>query len=84
MSFDPEMLKKITDVVNKKIRPALQMDGGDISIVSLENNVLTVSMHGACRCCPRATETLKMGVERMLRETVSNDLIIVNSQQKIS
>ena len=79
MSFDPEMLKRINDVVNEKIRPALQMDGGDISIVSLEGNVLTVALYGACSNCPRSSETLKMGIERVLRQSVSNTLV-VNAQ----
>ncbi len=79
MSFDPEMLKKIDSVVTEKIRPALQMDGGDISIVSLDGNVLTVVLYGACSHCPRASETLKMGVERLLRQAVSSTLI-VNAQ----
>ena len=79
MDFDAEMLKKITDVINEKIRPALQIDGGDISVISLKNNILTVKMHGACSCCPRSAETLKLGVERMLRESVCNDIVVVNS-----
>ena len=79
MLVDPKMLQEITDVIEKHIRPSLQMDGGDISVISLNGNVLTVKMHGACSCCPRSAETLKLGVERILHELVSNDIVVVNS-----
>ncbi|MDR2765857.1 MAG: NifU family protein [Holosporaceae bacterium] len=80
MSYDPEMFKKLEEVVNSVIRPSLHQDGGDISIVSLEGNVLSVKLQGACSHCHRAADTLKGYVEQTLRQQVSED-ILVNAVQ---
>ena len=53
-----------------KIRPALQADGGDLEFVALEGTVVKVKLRGACAGCPGAQMTLKMGVERVVREAV--------------
>ena len=55
------------------IRPLLQADGGDIELVDVDESTGTVSvrLQGACRGCPSAAMTLKMGVERHLREKVA-------------
>jgi len=59
------------DAVIQRIRPAIQMDGGDIQLVDVnDKGVVTVQLHGACVGCPGARMTLKMGVERHLREKV--------------
>jgi Fe-S cluster biogenesis protein NfuA len=76
MAHNPELLQNIMQVIDFDIRPALNMDGGDITVVSLEGNVLSVKLQGACSCCPRASDTLKHGVEKTLREKVSEDIII--------
>ena len=54
------------------IRPLLQADGGDIELVSADESagVVSVRLQGACRGCPSAQMTLKMGVERRLKEKV--------------
>jgi len=54
------------------IRPALQADGGDIRILSLDelNGVLDIELMGACGSCPMSTMTLKQGVERILKDRV--------------
>jgi Fe-S cluster biogenesis protein NfuA len=54
------------------IRPALQSDGGDIRVLSLDeaNGVLDVELLGACGSCPMSTMTLKQGVERILKDRV--------------
>lgn len=52
------------------IRPAIQMDGGDIKLAGIEDGVVTVSFSGACEGCPISPVTLKQGVERILRERV--------------
>jgi len=55
-----------------QIRPLLQRDGGDIELVSAveETGVVSVRLQGACKGCPGAAMTLKMGVERHLKEQV--------------
>jgi Fe-S cluster biogenesis protein NfuA len=53
-----------------EIRPYLQADGGDIELVSIDANVVYVRLVGACHGCPRAMMTLRMGVERRIREVV--------------
>ncbi|HEY7746925.1 MAG TPA: NifU family protein [Desulfuromonadales bacterium] len=53
------------------IRPALQADGGDVELVDVtEDGVVSVRLKGACGSCPMSTMTLKMGIERTLKEKV--------------
>ena len=55
----------------KKVRPMLQRDGGDIELVSVEEGgIVKVRLKGACGSCPMSTMTLKMGVEKMLKQEV--------------
>ncbi len=54
------------------IRPALQADGGDIELRDVDEatGVVTVSLLGACGTCPASTETLKAGIERIMRDRI--------------
>ena len=54
----------------QKIRPALQADGGDIELIDIQDGVVKVKLTGACCGCPMSQMTLKMGVERVLKEEV--------------
>jgi Fe-S cluster biogenesis protein NfuA len=65
-------IKERVEAVIAKIRPYIQSDGGDISLVDVheETGVVEVALHGACNSCPSATATLKGGVERMVRQEV--------------
>lgn len=56
-------IEKRVEAVIEKIRPSIQMDGGDIELVAVEENVATVRMSGACSGCAMANITLKQGVE---------------------
>ena len=63
----------IEDQVNEAldtIRPAIQLDGGDIELQSVEGGVVTVHLLGTCESCPISPVTLKQGVERILRARV--------------
>ena len=63
------MKEKVEEVI-QTIRPRLQADGGDIELVGVEDGVVKVRLQGACQGCPGAAMTLKLGVERILREKV--------------
>lgn len=52
------------------IRPAIQMDGGDLALESVENGTVTVRLLGTCDGCPMSPVTLKQGVERVLKDRV--------------
>lgn len=55
--------------VLKEIRPYLQRDGGDVELVDVTpDNVVQVRLRGACGTCPGAIMTLKMGIERIMKE----------------
>ena len=61
---------KVAEVI-ESIRPMLQHDGGDIELGGCEeDNTVRVRLQGACKGCPGAAMTLKMGVERMLKQKV--------------
>ncbi len=59
-----------TREVIESFRPYIQADGGDIDFVEMTDGVVKVRLRGACTGCPHASQTLKMGVERHLRELV--------------
>lgn len=63
------MKEQIEEALNT-IRPRLQADGGDIELVDVTDGVVKVRLQGACHGCPGAQMTLKMGVERILKELV--------------
>jgi Fe-S cluster biogenesis protein NfuA len=52
------------------IRPAIQLDGGDIELSSVRGGTVVVQLHGTCETCPISPVTLKQGVERLLRDRV--------------
>ena len=58
--------------VLEKIRPYIQSDGGDISLVSVDeaSGIVKVTLSGACGTCPSSTATLKGGVERMVKQEI--------------
>ncbi len=53
-----------------KIRPMLQRDGGNVELVGITDNNVKVKLTGACGHCPMSTMTLKMGVERFLKQEI--------------
>lgn len=63
------------------IRPAIQMDGGDIQLSSVEEGTVTVQLYGTCESCPISPVTLKQGVERLLKERVQgiNEVIAIEA-----
>ena len=64
-------MKEQVEKALEKIRPALQRDGGDIELVDItEDGVVQVRLTGACGGCPMSQMTLKMGVERALKQEV--------------
>ncbi len=67
---DKSIKDKVIEVIDG-IRPMLQNDGGDIELVEVTaDNSVKVRLQGACKGCPGAAMTLKMGVERMLKQRV--------------
>jgi Fe-S cluster biogenesis protein NfuA len=63
------------------IRPALQADGGDIVLLDVDEatGVVTVELTGACIGCPASTQTLKAGIERIMRDRVDGVTEVVNA-----
>ena len=66
-----EVVKKIIDILDEKIRPAVARDGGDIKFKSFDNGLVTVELQGSCSGCPSSIMTLKQGVQNLLCHYVS-------------
>jgi len=61
------------DILNdtiEYIRPAVQADGGDIKLASVDDGIVNIEMLGACQGCPLSIATLKSGIERILKDKV--------------
>jgi Fe-S cluster biogenesis protein NfuA len=63
------MKDRVERVINR-IRPAVQMDGGDIELVDVVDGLVKIRLVGSCQGCPSSTMTLKMGIERAIRAEV--------------
>ena len=61
-----EIIKKINEILDSKIRPAVARDGGDITFKSFTDGVVTVELKGSCSGCPSSIMTLKQGVQNLL------------------
>jgi len=76
---DDETVKRIVDVLDTKIRPAVARDGGDIKFKSFEKGVVRVELQGSCSGCPSSVMTLKQGVQNLLKHYVKE----VNSVEAV-
>ncbi|MCG5057741.1 NifU family protein [Limnoraphis robusta Tam1] len=66
LALTPENVETVLD----ELRPYLMADGGNVEIVELDGPVVRLRLQGACGSCPSSTMTLKMGIERRLREKI--------------
>ncbi|MDH4217754.1 MAG: NifU family protein [Candidatus Aminicenantes bacterium] len=63
------MREKVEKVLDK-IRPSLMADGGNVELVDVEDGKVKVRLTGACGGCPMSQMTLKMGIERLLKQEI--------------
>jgi Fe-S cluster biogenesis protein NfuA len=66
MELTTENVEKVLD----ELRPYLMSDGGNVELVELDGPIVRLRLQGACGACPSSTMTLKMGIERKLRESI--------------
>lgn len=67
---DSDVDIRIKGALDKYVKPAVEMDGGNISFVKFENGKLTLQLQGSCSGCPSSTVTLKQGIENLLKRFV--------------
>ena len=67
---EAELVIKIKDLIDKYVKPAVEMDGGNIEFKSFDKGKVAVIMQGSCSGCPSSTVTLKAGIEGMLKRMV--------------
>ncbi len=72
--FDPGIDKKIMDLLDEYVRPAVEGDGGAIHFKSYVNGTVNVVLKGACSGCPSSTVTLKSGIENMLKQMLPGNI----------
>ena len=65
-----ELVKKIKELIDTYVKPAVEMDGGNIEFKSFDEGIVTVVLQGSCSGCPSSTVTLKSGIEGMLKRMV--------------
>jgi Fe-S cluster biogenesis protein NfuA len=65
-----EIAKKVKELIDTYVKPAVEMDGGNIEFKAYENGTVYVTMQGSCSGCPSSTVTLKAGIEGMLKRMV--------------
>ena len=65
-----EIVQKIKSMIETYVKPAVEMDGGNIEFRSFENGVVTLAMQGSCSGCPSSTVTLKSGIEGMMKRMI--------------
>ena len=66
MALTPENVETVLD----DLRPYLMADGGNVELVELDGPIVKLRLQGACGSCPSSTMTLRMGIERRLREFI--------------
>ena len=67
---EKEIVKKIKDLIETYVKPAVEMDGGNIEFKSFVKGIVTVELQGACSGCPSSTQTLKGGIEGMMKRMI--------------
>ncbi|MFT7824487.1 MAG: NifU family protein [Sulfurimonas sp.] len=76
--FTDEELEPAVENVIEKVRPSIQMDGGDISLIAIKDGKVYVQLQGACIGCASSGTTLKFGVERQIKTLVHPEITVIN------
>lgn len=79
--FTDEELEPAVMSVIEKVRPSIQLDGGDITLVSVLNGKVYVQLQGACVGCGSSGTTIKFGVERQMQTLIHPEVTVVNVPQ---
>ncbi len=66
LALTPDNVEQVLD----ELRPYLMADGGNVELVEIDGPIVRLRLQGACGSCPSSTMTLKMGIERRLREYI--------------
>ena len=74
----PEVDLAVLQETLEYIRPAIQMDGGDLVLLGVDDGTVNLQMVGACGGCPMSMMTLKAGIERILKDRVEGVTEVVN------
>lgn len=69
-----ELTPENVDLVLQDVRPYLIADGGNVDVVSVQNGIVSLKLQGACGSCPSSTTTMKLGIERVLKEKFGDAL----------
>jgi len=76
-----EIAKKVKDLIDTYVKPAVEMDGGNIEFKAFENGRVFVTMQGSCSGCPSSTVTLKAGIEGMLKRMIPEVTEVVQEME---
>lgn len=76
--FSDEELKPAVENVIDKVRPSIQLDGGDIKLIDIVKGVVYVQLQGACVGCASSGTTIKYGVERQMKMLIHPEMTVVN------
>ncbi len=79
VSTDPD-IQKINAILDRTIRPALQMDGGDLQVISYDGTVLGVNYQGACGSCPSSSMGTLKAIENILKDEFNPEITVEISQ----
>ena len=77
-----QRMHMIEELIETRIRPALRQDGGDIELVDVDRNVVTVKLKGACATCPSSTITMRQFIEKELNKVVAKDIRVEEARAR--
>jgi NFU1 iron-sulfur cluster scaffold homolog, mitochondrial len=76
---ETETIKKIKNILDDYIRPAVEQDGGAITYHSFQNGIVKVTLQGSCSGCPSSTITLKAGIENLFKRMMPEEVLGVEA-----
>ena len=76
---DPQMLGRINEILDERIRPALAGDGGGLEVLGLDGKTLTIRYQGACGSCPSSIQGTLMAIQGLLQSEVDEELSVISA-----
>lgn len=73
---DPELMQRISALLDDRVRPALAGDGGGLQVIGLEGKTLFIRYQGACGSCPSSTAGTLMAIQNLLQAEIDEDLVV--------